>query len=191
MNERIIGAMRIETVIPPAELRAGVCMPRLVHGAEIAEVNTGDENLEGFDGLITANRSLSLGIKTADCAPICFSDGTTIGIAHIGWRGLCAGLVEKMLERFNADQLSMYVGPFLHSFEIQRDSCYDQITAKFGEQFITEGSGKIIFNFKGAIDSLVPPGAVYDERDTAADRSLPSYRRDKTRERFCTVVSFV
>lgn len=167
-----------------------IIIPKLSHGSNIVTIVTGDENVEDCDALVTENHSASLGIKTADCAPICFGDGKMIGIAHIGWRGLCLGLVEKMLTNFDADNLSVYVAPFLHSFEIQKDFCYEQITQKFGERFIEQKADKLVFNFKGAINSLLPSQTVYDARDTATDLSLPSYRRDKTKERLATTVSF-
>lgn len=183
--------MNTQLFLPSEPVRGNVIIPRLVHGTNIVTIVSGDENVENCDALITENRDISLGIKTADCAPVCFSDGKTIGIAHIGWRGLCLGLVEKMMAHFDATNLSVYVAPFLHSFEIQKDSCYDQITQKFGGRFTEQKNDQLIFNFKNAIGSLLPPQAIFDSRNTATDFSLPSYRRDKTSERFITAVSFV
>lgn len=177
--------------LPTQEVRGNVIIPKLSHNSRIVTIVTGSENVEDCDALLTKNHDVSLGIRTADCAPICFSDKETIGIAHIGWRGLCLGLVENMLTRFEPTDLSVYVAPFLHSFEIQKDFCYDQITQKFGEQFIENQSGKLIFHFRDALASLLPPQAEFDPRDTTTDLSLPSYRRDRTTERFVTVVSFV
>ena len=94
------------------------------------------------------------------------------------------------MTQFDTNNLSLYVAPFLRSFEIQRDFCYEQITQKFSEKYIEQQSGKLIFNFENAIRSLLPPQTTYDTRDTATDISLSSYRRDKTAERFVTVVSF-
>lgn len=183
--------MRIELFLSPEQVKGNVAIiPKLPHGSNIVTIRSGDENLNDCDALLTENHEISLGIKTADCAPICFADGGAIGIAHVGWRGLCLGLVEKMLTRFDIATLSVYVAPFLHSFEIQKDFCYDQITQKFGERYIEHRSDKLIFNFKDAIGSLLPPHAVYDPRSTATDLALPSYRRDKTKDRLITVVSF-
>lgn len=183
--------MNTELFLPTQEVKGNVIVPKLSHGSNIVTIVIGSENVEDCDALVTENHNISLGIKTADCAPICFADGKKIGITHIGWRGLCLGLIEKMLTQFEAHSLSIYVGPFLHSFEIQRDFCYDQIVQKFGERFIEQKDDKIVFNFKEVISSLLPSQTVFDTRDTATDLSLPSYRRDKTKERFVTVVSFL
>ena len=62
--------------------------------------------------------------------------------------GLCLGLIEKMLTNFNTEDLQVYVGPFLNSFEVQRDFCYDRLKQKFGNKFFHEESNKLIFDFK-------------------------------------------
>ena len=47
------------------------------------------------------------------------------------------------------------------------------------------------FNFKKALLSIMPENVVIlDERNTFEDLSLPSYRRDKTKDRLLTVISF-
>jgi copper oxidase (laccase) domain-containing protein len=176
--------------LPPEQVREDVIAPRQSHSSTIIIIKSGNEDVSNCDALVTQNHGFSLGVRTADCAPICFSDGKAIGIAHVGWRGLCLGLIEKMIPNFDTATLAVYVAPFLHSFEIQRDFCYEQITQKFGEHFVEQKDGKLIFNFKNAIGSLLPPHTVFDSRNTATDFPFPSYRRHKTSSRFFTVVSF-
>src|SRR3989344_1870753 len=182
--------MNVEVFLPSEQIREGIVIPKLTHGSDIVTIVSGEEDIANCDALITRNRALSLGVRTADCSPICFSDGRMIGIAHIGWRGLCLGLIEKMLTHFDTATLDVYVGPFLHTFEIQKDFCYEHITQKFGEQFVKSQSSKIIFCFKDVIASLLQPQTRYDTRDTGTDLSFPSYRRDKTKDRFVTTVNY-
>lgn len=189
-NSFNVGKMHIEIFLPSEKLPDNVVTVRQQHGTNIAVVQSLNEDFQDYDGLITKNHNFPLGIKTADCAPICFSDKERIGIAHIGWRGLCLGLIEKMLAHFNAEDLQVYVGPFFNSFEIQRDFCYDQIQRKFGDAFFREESEKLFFDFKKAIESLLPRQTVYDTRDTKTDLSFPSYRREKKKGNFVTAVSF-
>ncbi|WP_323017194.1 peptidoglycan editing factor PgeF [Castellaniella sp.] len=51
------------------------------------------------DAAITASRGLPLAIMTADCLPVVLADdaGTVLGVAHAGWRGLAAGVLENTL----------------------------------------------------------------------------------------------
>jgi len=185
-----VGTMHIELFLPSEQIGRNAIIPRMTHGLNIVTMRSGNEDVTDCDALITENLDISLGIRTADCAPTCFSDGKKIGVAHIGWRGLCLGFIEKMTENFDTTNLSIYVAPFLHSFEIHKDFCYEQIVQKFGERYFSEKDKKLIFNFKDAISSLLPPQTVYDARDTGTDLSLPSYRR-KDSGRFTTVVSFI
>ena len=132
----------------------------------------------------------SLGIQTADCATICFTDEEKIGIAHVGWRGLCLPLIEKMLTQFDFSKLHLFIGPFNHSFEIKKDFCFDKIQKKFGDKYFIENHGIITFLFKDAMMSLLPENIEVDARNTFEDLSLPSFRRDKTSKRLVTVISF-
>ena len=167
-----------------------IILPQQIHGDKIIEIITGNEKLDNCDALMTKNKNFLLGIKTADCAAICFTDGEKIGIAHIGWRGLCLSLIEKMLAEFISSKLNIFIGPFNHSFEIKKDFCFDKIKEKFGEKYFIEKDGKITFLFKDAIMSLLSQNIQMDNRNTLEGLSLPSYRRDKTSKRLATVISF-
>ncbi len=167
-----------------------VVFPEQIHDKNIIEVVTRNENLQNCDAVVTKNKTFSLGIKTADCAIVCFADDEKIGIAHVGWRGLCLSLTEEMLNKFSHENLRVFVGPFMHSFEIKKDSCYDQIQEKFGDNYFIKNNGKITFLFKDAIMSLLPSNTEFDNRNTFLDLSLPSFRRDKTKERLATVISY-
>ena len=49
------------------------------------------------DAAVTNRANEVLAVLTADCLPVffCSADGKQIGIAHAGWRGLCAGILEN------------------------------------------------------------------------------------------------
>jgi YfiH family protein len=64
------------------------------------------------------------GVLTADCLPVFVSNkgGSTVGIAHAGWRGLVGGIIESLIESFDCDtkDLIVYLGPAISqlSFEV-------------------------------------------------------------------------
>lgn len=84
------------------------------------------------DAAVTNIPDEVLAILTADCLPVLFSntDGTVIGAAHAGWRGLCDGILEntvgemlKLSHQSNAEDFSAWMGPAIgpESFEVGED----------------------------------------------------------------------
>ena len=170
--------MKVETYSPNFKIPYDVIIPKQCHGTKIVEIITGNEDLSECDGVWTKNKSLILGIKTADCAPICFGDMEKFGVIHAGWRGLVNGICEQMLEIFNSNNTYIFIGPMLPEFEIKKDYCYEAINKKFGEKFFIEREGKIFFEFKDALISILP-NVKFDPRSTYTDKGLSSWRRDK------------
>lgn len=73
-----------------------------VHGVEVARFDATppprDENLEPVaDAAVTAAADVVLAVLSADCLPVLFAarDGSEVGAAHAGWRGLAAGVLEN------------------------------------------------------------------------------------------------
>ncbi len=64
------------------------------------------------------------GVLTADCLPVfmCNKEGTAVGIAHAGWRGLVDGIIESLIESLdcNGEDLIAHLGPAISqlSFEV-------------------------------------------------------------------------
>ena len=76
------------------------------------------------DASYTSRAGVVCAIMTADCLPVFVSkkNGTMIGIAHAGWRGLISGVIENLISAFNSDgdNLVVHLGPAIskHSFEV-------------------------------------------------------------------------
>lgn len=66
-----------------------------VHGAGVARPRAGEQGLTA-DAAVASSGTAVLAVKTADCLPVllCDRDGSVIGVAHAGWRGLAAGVLE-------------------------------------------------------------------------------------------------
>jgi YfiH family protein len=73
---------------------------RQVHGSQVFIVRATPENdleIEGYDGLVTNIPGIGLMIQQADCQAVFLFDPVTkaLGIAHVGWRGSVANIIDK------------------------------------------------------------------------------------------------
>ena len=67
------------------------------------------------DASFTSKLGVVCGVLTADCLPVFISkkDGSKVGVAHAGWRGLITGVIESLLESLECegDDLVVHLGP--------------------------------------------------------------------------------
>lgn len=83
-------------------------MPRWleqVHGCAVATADgVADGTVPQADASIATEAGHVCAIMTADCLPVllCDTEGTVVGAAHAGWRGLCEGVIEATLARMAA-----------------------------------------------------------------------------------------
>ncbi len=90
-----------------------------VHSNDVVEVRApllGD--LPKVDAMVTNVPDIALGILTADCAPILFSDTVAgvVGAAHAGWKGALLGVTDRTVEAMEKlgatrENISASVGP--------------------------------------------------------------------------------
>ena len=76
---------------------------RQVHGTSVSSTHSrikGPAQLPEADAAITDRPNEVLAVLTADCMPVffCSEDGKYVGVAHAGWRGLCAGILQNTLD---------------------------------------------------------------------------------------------
>jgi YfiH family protein len=102
-----------------AELASQVALPsaprwlRQVHGTHVV-VDPGFDEPEA-DASVTRTPGTVLAILTADCLPVVFAarDGSEVGAAHAGWRGLVAGVLEATLDAMQTprENIVAWLGP--------------------------------------------------------------------------------
>lgn len=110
-----------------ARLRTLLSLPqeprwlRQVHGTQVLTQDagpisrTGEADRPEADAVVTRDAGVVLAILTADCLPVlfCATDGSEIGAAHAGWRGLAAGVLEATVAAMHAPpaRLLAWLGP--------------------------------------------------------------------------------
>ena len=103
-----------------------------VHGADVVVID--DANVPALselpptaDAAVTRLPGVVLGVRTADCLPVVFADraGSVVGVAHAGWRGLAAGVLEAtvLAMRVPPAAIVAWMGPAIgpQKFEVGRD----------------------------------------------------------------------
>lgn len=105
-----------------------------VHGTTVFKATTAQPvPAPQADAAYTRVAGLALAVLTADCLPVllCSTDGAEIAVAHAGWRGLCAGVLEASLACFDAPPaaLGAWLGPAL-------GACHFEVGAEVREAFL-------------------------------------------------------
>lgn len=109
--------------------------PIQTHENNVVEITSRDkgtnidvltDDLHGVDGMFTYESNLLLTMCYADCVPIYFysKQNQFIGLAHAGWRGTVAQIVNEMLKNvdFDLSELNVVIGPATsNSYEINND----------------------------------------------------------------------
>jgi len=95
-----------------------------VHGNETSQVRGKFVREIEVDASWTTQKGLALIIQVADCMPVLVVDksGSRIGAAHAGWRGLCSGVIPRLLEdmRLPPKDALVWLGPCIgpEAFEV-------------------------------------------------------------------------
>ena len=71
-----------------------------VHGTDVIRVSAPRDDAPVADAAVTQALDVPLAVRVADCLPVFLADraGSAVGVAHAGWRGLAAGVLERTLE---------------------------------------------------------------------------------------------
>lgn len=66
------------------------------HGVAVADLDA-EEPVRQADAAVSSQAGRVCVVMTADCLPVVLAsvDGTVVGVAHAGWRGLAAGVIES------------------------------------------------------------------------------------------------
>jgi YfiH family protein len=115
------------------EVAAGsLCTVRQVHRAAVvlAREPQPGRPTEAADALVSDRAGMTLGVLSADCAPVLLADPAAgvIGAAHAGWRGALAGVIEATVRAMTGlgarpERIHAAIGPCIAqaSYEVGPD----------------------------------------------------------------------
>lgn len=130
---------------------------RQVHGSEVAVAIAPGIGREA-DAVVTTDPSLPVAVSVADCLPVAILAAGAVGMAHAGWRGAAAGVVEMTIAEIRAQGFEPHtavIGPGIGPccFEVGSD-----VAAVFPERRSTTtwgtGSVDLPAAVAGALDGL-------------------------------------
>ena len=111
---------------------------RQVHGGRVVVVDRpGGGAAEHADAAVTDRPGCVLAVHTADCLPILFRSTGVVGAAHVGWRGLLAGIVESTVDAMaalGAGPIAGHIGPHIRSrcYEFGAEDL-DRVADRYGD----------------------------------------------------------
>ena len=120
-----IGAHVADAPAAVAENRRRVCVAlqltaapawlEQVHGTRVADLDAPAQSHAPADAAVARQAQRVCVMQVADCLPVLFAarDGSTVGAAHAGWRGLAAGVLEATVTRLRVppQDLLAWLGP--------------------------------------------------------------------------------
>jgi YfiH family protein len=87
---------------------------RQVHGTTVIEADA-QKLLQEADAAVARNAGTVCAVMMADCMPVLLAHegGSVVGIAHAGWRGLAAGVIEATLDAMTVapQEIIGWLGP--------------------------------------------------------------------------------
>lgn len=123
-----------------------------VHGTTVARLDrTRPTAPVVADAAVTRVAAVVCAVLVADCLPVLLADrgGSVVGIAHAGWRGLAAGVVEATIAAIDvahSDDVVAWLGPAIgaRAFEVGADvhAAFCDVDPLASESFTPIRSGK-------------------------------------------------
>lgn len=122
-----------------------------VHGAAVADLDPGGGDLVA-DAAATSMPETVAVVLTADCLPVflCREDGSRVAVAHAGWRGLAAGVLENAVAALGGEaaRVLAWLGPAIGpgAFEVGPEvrEAFVGVHAGAHEAFVPRGEGKYL-----------------------------------------------
>ena len=136
-------------------------MPRWmaqVHGTAVCDLDAlGDLDVATADAAVTGKPGTVGVVLTADCMPLFVTDrgGTRVGVAHAGWRGMAAGVIENAVSSLGVDprEVVAWMGPTIGptAFEVGPEVREAFVAADPGAHvaFVPRVAGKFMADLYG------------------------------------------
>ena len=189
------GRLRLRALLPAEPLWL-----RQVHGTDVVDAASASAGTAA-DASYTRGENTICTVMAADCMPVLLADerGEVVSIAHAGWRGLCAGVIEAAVAAMGvpASSVLAWLGPAIGpgDYEVGAEvrAAFVDRDARAGAAFQASRPGHWHLDlYAVAKQRLAAQGVTRvfgGGFSTASDPArFFSYRRDKTSERMAAAI---
>lgn len=166
-----------------------------VDAARVSDVTEADAAMTTRPGVVCA-------VLTADCLPVllCAADGSAVAVAHAGWRGLRAGVIERTIDALRAagaGELLAWYGPAIGpaAFEVGAEvrDAFVAEDATATVAFVPRGGDKFLADIYALADLRLARRGVRRATTTVVCTHTDaarfySYRRDGVTGRMATCI---
>lgn len=175
-----------------------------VHGTDVvdafSEPKRRAQTVPEADAVTTTHRGLPCVVMTADCLPVFFCDryGNRVAVAHAGWRGLCNGILENTLAKFdNPAEVMCWLGPAIgaKAFEVGAEvrDAFIKVDPAAKKAFVAKANGKYMADiYDLARQRLMKAGIGMinggDLCTVSDEERFFSYRREQTTGRMASII---
>ena len=172
-----------------------LCSAYQIHSSSVAVIDGRPWDLDtapDVDAIVTNQENILIGVLTADCGPVLFSDkeNGVVGCAHAGWKGAIDGVLENTVKEMvnlgaKRKNIVAVLGPCIaqKNYEVG-----DEFKVKFcnvkstNSEFFKPNGMRYLFDLKGYIESRLKKMKLAQvsvmKEDTYADeKQFYSYRR--------------
>lgn len=172
-----------------------------VHGVSVLDAADVEDAPEA-DASFAARPGAVCVVQTADCLPVLFCDlqGSVIGAAHAGWRGLAAGVLENTvmaMRNAGAAEITAWLGPAIgpRNFEVGGDvfDAFVSRDARMAQAFQSTAAGKYMADIYMLARMVLKEAGVQEVfgggRCTVAEKEdFYSFRRDRVTGRMASLI---
>jgi YfiH family protein len=152
------------------------------------------------DATVTCAAGVVCAVLTADCLPVLLADraGKAVGIAHAGWRGLAAGIIENLVRAMGvpASDLVAYLGPGIgpRRYEVGENvrQAFVRDSPEAEAAFVPGRGGKYLADLAQLARQRLLAAGIGEAHGanlcTASDERFFSFRRDRVTGRMASLI---
>lgn len=190
------GRSRLRALLP-AEPR----WLRQVHGIDVVDAQDPfSKTAPSGDAAIARRPGVVCAVLVADCMPVLLAEesGAAVGVAHAGWRGLCAGVIEATLAAMAVAPgrvlawLGPAIGPSAYEVGPEVRSAFIERDAQAAEAFAAHGGRWLLDLYAVARQRLAAQGVTRVSGGGLCTYSDPgrfySYRRSRDAARMAAAI---